>query len=124
MPGPQAVMFFNQPETFSNIGQDIFWTNLQTNFHEDWTINVEFRPCKEKALPPGGSIMQSTETIFELVKDIIWTNLLTKKNAPPPSSHVFSPIGIIFKLNQDIIGTNLVTQFHGTINARHLMRVE
>ncbi|KAH3816278.1 hypothetical protein DPMN_117791 [Dreissena polymorpha] len=67
-------------------------------------------------------------TIFDLIQDIIGTNLrtkfhddqtinvasrmLTRKNALPPGSHVFQPISIIFKLVQDIIGMNLLTMFH------------
>ncbi|KAH3796650.1 hypothetical protein DPMN_150219 [Dreissena polymorpha] len=67
-------------------------------------------------------------TIFDLIQDIIETNLLTKfhddqtinvasrvltrKNAEPTGSHVFQPISIIFELVQDIIGMNLLTIFH------------
>ncbi|KAH3882714.1 hypothetical protein DPMN_006658 [Dreissena polymorpha] len=69
-----------------------------------------------------------TKTIFQLIQDIIGTNLLTKfhedrkinvasrvftrKNAPPPDGHVFQPTGIIFKLVQNIIGMNLLNKFH------------
>ncbi|KAH3858952.1 hypothetical protein DPMN_101597 [Dreissena polymorpha] len=65
---------------------------------------------------------------FDLIQDIIGTNLLTKfhddqtinvasrvltrKNAEPTGSHVFQPISIIFELVQDIIGMNLLTIFH------------
>ncbi|KAH3773741.1 hypothetical protein DPMN_175109 [Dreissena polymorpha] len=67
-------------------------------------------------------------TIFDLIQDIIGTNLrtkfhddqkinvasrvLTRKNAEPTGSHVFQPISIMFELIQDIIGMNLLTIFH------------
>ncbi|KAH3775328.1 hypothetical protein DPMN_176729 [Dreissena polymorpha] len=112
--------------------QDIIETNLLTIFHEDWTMNVVSRvltgcyyshiyPYKEKCPAPGGHI-------FELIEDIIGTNLLTKfhedrvinetsrvvtrKMPRPCGGHVFQPTGIIFELVQDIIGMNLLTEFH------------
>ncbi|KAH3712206.1 hypothetical protein DPMN_071889 [Dreissena polymorpha] len=104
--------------------QDIINTNLLTKFNEDWAINVASRvltrfyyshikPYKEKCPAPGGHVFKATKTIFKLIKDIIGTNLLTKKIAPPPrGSHVFQPTGIIFELVQDIICMNLLTKFH------------
>ncbi|KAH3869534.1 hypothetical protein DPMN_032703 [Dreissena polymorpha] len=73
-------------------------------------------------------------TIFELVRDINKTNVLTKfhnnwakivtsrvftgflysqimKTAPPTGSHVFQRTGTTFKLNQHIIKTNILTNF-------------
>ncbi|KAH3693198.1 hypothetical protein DPMN_192600 [Dreissena polymorpha] len=115
--------------------QDIIGTNLVTNFHEDWTINVASRLSTRKNAPPTvGHVFQLTATIFELVQDIIGKNLLTKfhdnrtinvasrvltrKNAQSPEGHIFQQTGIIFELVQDIIATNLVTKFHDerTIN--------
>ncbi|KAH3882371.1 hypothetical protein DPMN_006307 [Dreissena polymorpha] len=114
-------------------------TNLLTKFHEDWTINVACRVLKSQkkknAPPPGGRVFTATETIFELIKNIIGTNLLTKfhqdrkinvdfrvltrfyysyirKNAPPAGGHVFQANVIIFKLIKDIIETNPLTKFH------------
>ncbi|KAH3729933.1 hypothetical protein DPMN_055911 [Dreissena polymorpha] len=89
------------------------------------TINVASKVLTRKnAPPPGGHVFIATIPIFELIQDIIGTNLLTKfhkdqtinvasrmltrKNALPPGSHVFQPISIIFKLVQDI-GMNLLT---------------
>ncbi|KAH3861045.1 hypothetical protein DPMN_023972 [Dreissena polymorpha] len=113
------------------LGSHVFQanTNLLTKFHEDWTINVASRVLTRKnAPPPGGHVFTATETIFELIQDIIGTNLLTKfhedrkinvasrvltrKNAPLPRGHVFQPTGIIFQFVQDIIRINLLTQFH------------
>ncbi|KAH3879276.1 hypothetical protein DPMN_003179 [Dreissena polymorpha] len=95
------------------------------------TINVTSKVLTRKnAPPPGGHVFIATIPcpIFELIQDIIGTNLLTKfhrdqtinvasrmltrKNALPPGSHVFQPISIIFKLVQDIIGMILLTMFH------------
>ncbi|KAH3711150.1 hypothetical protein DPMN_070650 [Dreissena polymorpha] len=87
-----------------------------SHFHEDSRIHI-----RKNAPPPGGHVFRATGTNFELVQDIIGTNLLTKfhndrtinmgsrvltrKNATPP----WWPY---------IIGTNLVTKFHDdrTIN--------
>ncbi|KAH3838101.1 hypothetical protein DPMN_111507 [Dreissena polymorpha] len=86
------------------------------------------RELTPKNAPPLGShIFQANIIIFELIQDIIETNLLTKfhedwtinvasrvltrKNAPPLVA-IFMMISIIFELIQDIIGINLLTQFH------------
>ncbi|KAH3890649.1 hypothetical protein DPMN_014734 [Dreissena polymorpha] len=134
--------------------QDIIETNLLTKFHEDWTINVasrvltrnkgqnscsarpparirqsnnQFFPSEnlvKNAPPPGGHVFQAKVTIFELIQDIIGTNLLTKfydnqkinvtsrKMPGPHGGHVFQPTSIIFELVQVIIGMNLLTEFH------------
>ncbi|KAH3692873.1 hypothetical protein DPMN_193209 [Dreissena polymorpha] len=85
-------------------------TNLLAIFHEDWAINVA--SIVKNAPPPGGHVFQPTDIIFELVQDIIGSNLLTKKNAPPLGSHVFQAKVTIFELIQYIIGTNLLSMFH------------
>ncbi|KAH3719001.1 hypothetical protein DPMN_061829 [Dreissena polymorpha] len=80
------------------------------------------------APPLGSHVFQANVTIFELIQDIIESNLLTKfhedwtlnvasrvftrKNAPPLGSHVFQVNVTIFELIQDIIQTNLLTKFH------------
>ncbi|KAH3699898.1 hypothetical protein DPMN_074860 [Dreissena polymorpha] len=86
---------------------------------------------KTNAPPPGGHVFQATGTIFELVRDIIVTNVLTKfhddrtinvasreKCHDPLGGHVFPPTGNIFEHIQDIIGTNCLAKFHDdrTIN--------
>ncbi|KAH3861007.1 hypothetical protein DPMN_023933 [Dreissena polymorpha] len=123
---------------------DIIGTNLLTEFHDHRTINVASysvnkKKCpplvammnllpKKNASPPVGHVLQPTGTIFELVQDIIGTNLLTKfhkdwtiylssrvlteKNALTPGCHVFKATRTIFELVQDIIGTNLLSKFH------------
>ncbi|KAH3881401.1 hypothetical protein DPMN_005327 [Dreissena polymorpha] len=90
-------------------------SNLVTKFHDDRTINVASRVLishiKKNAPPPSGHDFKASETIFELIQDIIETYLLTKfhedlkinvasvvtrKNAPPPGGHIFHPTCIIF----------------------------
>ncbi|KAH3707345.1 hypothetical protein DPMN_066747 [Dreissena polymorpha] len=66
--------------------QDIIGINLLTKFHEDWAINVVSRVLTRfyyshirKNVPPLGShVFQANVTIFELIQDIIKTNLLTE----------------------------------------------
>ncbi|KAH3883771.1 hypothetical protein DPMN_007739 [Dreissena polymorpha] len=119
-----------------NYAQNIIETNLLTKFHEDRKINVASRVLTSKNAPPRGSHFHEDRTvnvasrenappleshffkaniiIFELIQDIIETNLLTKfhedwtinvasrvltrKNARPWWPY--------------IIGTNLLTKFH------------
>ncbi|KAH3891040.1 hypothetical protein DPMN_015131 [Dreissena polymorpha] len=50
--------------------------NFLTKFHEDWTINVASRV--KNAPPLGSHVFQAKVTIFELIQDIIGTNLLSK----------------------------------------------
>ncbi|KAH3827651.1 hypothetical protein DPMN_129591 [Dreissena polymorpha] len=90
--------------------------------------NVASRVLTRKNAPPLGShVFQANIIIFELIQDIIETNLLTKfhedwtinvasrpykEKCPIPGGHVFKPTKTIFKLMQDIIGTHLLTKFH------------
>ncbi|KAH3787068.1 hypothetical protein DPMN_165187 [Dreissena polymorpha] len=136
---PPGSHVFQQTRTIFKLIRDMF--------HEDWTINVTSRVLKRKtatttggyffsfnwnhfrirkiATPPGSHVFQPTGTIFELVQDIIRTNVLTKfhedwtinltstvKTAPPPGGHVFLPTGTIFELVKDFIGTHVPTKFH------------
>ncbi|KAH3789971.1 hypothetical protein DPMN_168163 [Dreissena polymorpha] len=147
---PLGSHVFQAKVTIFKLIQDIIGTNLLTKFHEDRKINVASRVLTRKNAPPpgghfyedqtinvasrenapplGSHVFQANVTIFELIQDIIKTNLLTKfhedrkinvasrvltrKNAPPPGGHVFQPTGIIFELVQDIIGINLLTKFY------------
>ncbi|KAH3754487.1 hypothetical protein DPMN_189162 [Dreissena polymorpha] len=113
------------------------------HFHEDWTINVVSRVLtrfyyshilRKNAPPLGSHVFQANVIIFNILQDIIETNLLTKfhedwtinvasrvftrTNALPLGSHVFQANVTIFELIQDIIQTNLFTKFHSdwTIN--------
>ncbi|KAH3702252.1 hypothetical protein DPMN_077262 [Dreissena polymorpha] len=105
---------------------------IRDMFHEDWTINVTSRVLKrfyytlklykenchdhwrplltrKNCHATWQPCFSTTGTIFELVQDIIRTNVLTKffenwtinltstvKTAPPPCGHVFLPTGTIF----------------------------
>ncbi|KAH3885166.1 hypothetical protein DPMN_009156 [Dreissena polymorpha] len=62
-------------------------TKVVTKFHEDWTKNVtsivftcfRYIHIEKTASPPGGHVFFSTIwTIFQLVRDINETNVLTK----------------------------------------------
>ncbi|KAH3887743.1 hypothetical protein DPMN_011762 [Dreissena polymorpha] len=84
-PSPGSHVF--QPTNIIfELVQDIIGMNLLTKFHEDRTINVVSRVLTRfyyshiwKNAPPLGShVFQSNVTIFELIQDIIETNLLTK----------------------------------------------
>ncbi|KAH3890246.1 hypothetical protein DPMN_014319 [Dreissena polymorpha] len=85
------------------LNRDTIWTNAK--FQEDWAINMISRVFFKL-------------TNFMLGREIIGTNVLTKKNAPPTDGHVFQATGTTFELVQNIIGTNLLTKFHDdrTIN--------
>ncbi|KAH3881197.1 hypothetical protein DPMN_005120 [Dreissena polymorpha] len=87
--------------------------NILIKFHEDWTITVASRV--KNAPPLGSHVFQAKVIIFELIQDIIGTNLLSNvnnKTAPPPGDHVFSPICTIFKFVRDINEINVLTKFH------------
>ncbi|KAH3796140.1 hypothetical protein DPMN_149707 [Dreissena polymorpha] len=73
---------------FSNIRKnapppgDIIGINLLIKFHEDLAINVVSRVLSihiwKNATPLGSHVFLANVTIFELIQDIIETNLLTK----------------------------------------------
>ncbi|KAH3773862.1 hypothetical protein DPMN_175233 [Dreissena polymorpha] len=78
---------------------------------------------KKNAPPLGSYFFQATIIIFELIQDIIETNLLTKfhedwkinpykEKCLAPGGHVFNQTKTIFELIQEIIETNLLTKFH------------
>ncbi|KAH3877032.1 hypothetical protein DPMN_000886 [Dreissena polymorpha] len=100
--------------------------NLLTKFHEHRTVNVASRvltrfyysQIRKNAPPLGSHFFQANIIIFELIQDIIETNLLIKFNKDWTinvacrvlTSHVTTKT--IFELIQDIIGTNLLTKFY------------
>ncbi|KAH3704150.1 hypothetical protein DPMN_079205 [Dreissena polymorpha] len=127
-------------------------TNVLTKFHDDKAKNVTSRPCfftdlnhfqtqpsypgnkcsdqKKTAPPPGGHVFSPIWTIFEFIRDINTTNVLTKfhdnwakivpsrvftrNTAPPPdwASNVTFTVFTSFKLGRGIIWTNVLTKFH------------
>ncbi|KAH3854469.1 hypothetical protein DPMN_097011 [Dreissena polymorpha] len=101
---PLGSHVFQAKVTIFELIQDIIGTNLLSKFDEDRKINVTFTVLTRKnALPPGGyffmkirqlmwpldsrvknapplgsHVFQANVSIFELIQDIIETNLLTK----------------------------------------------
>ncbi|KAH3709534.1 hypothetical protein DPMN_068997 [Dreissena polymorpha] len=85
----------------------------------------------DNAPTPCGHVFQQTRNIFELIQDIIISNVLSKfhddwtihvtvrvykkpykEECPASAGHVFQPTGTIFKHVQDIIETNLLKKIH------------
>ncbi|KAH3884581.1 hypothetical protein DPMN_008564 [Dreissena polymorpha] len=121
--------------TIFELNSHIKETNVLTKFHENWANNVTSRvftcchyihvPIEKNAPPTGGHVFSPIWTIFELVRDINKTNVLTnfhddwakivtsrvfsRKTAPPTGGHVFQRTGTTFELNQHIIKTNILT---------------
>ncbi|KAH3776562.1 hypothetical protein DPMN_177991 [Dreissena polymorpha] len=101
--------------------------NVLTKFHENWAKNVtskvftcfHYKHIEKNAPPTDGHVFSPIWTIFELVRDINKTNVLTnfhdvwakivtsrvftRKTAPPTGGHVFQWTGTTFELNQHII---------------------
>ncbi|KAH3887017.1 hypothetical protein DPMN_011030 [Dreissena polymorpha] len=80
---PHGGHVFQPTGTIFELVQDIIRTHVLTKFHEDRTINVTSRVLTRFAIyktatPPGCHVFQSTGTIFELVQDIIGTQVLSK----------------------------------------------
>ncbi|KAH3725470.1 hypothetical protein DPMN_051314 [Dreissena polymorpha] len=74
------------------------------------------KPYKKKCPPPpGGHVFQATGTIFELVQDIIGTNLLTMFHDDQTfsmASRVLTWKCAMPPWQPYTIGTNLLTKFH------------
>ncbi|KAH3824026.1 hypothetical protein DPMN_125854 [Dreissena polymorpha] len=114
--------------TIFELNSHIKETNVLTKFHENWTNNVTSRvfTCfhyihiEKNAPPTGGHVFSPIWTIFELVRDINKTNVLTNfhdnwaKIVTPRvlTSHVIQLTGTIFELNSHIKETNVLTKFH------------
>ncbi|KAH3728248.1 hypothetical protein DPMN_054201 [Dreissena polymorpha] len=93
--GTNLLNKFHEHQIINVASKVLTWKNARPpggNFHEDWTI---MWPLEKNAPPPGSHVFQATGTIFELVQDIIGTNLLTNVYKRPY-----------------IIGTNLLTKIH------------
>ncbi|KAH3877419.1 hypothetical protein DPMN_001285 [Dreissena polymorpha] len=128
--------------------------NLMTKFHEDRTVNVASKvleinvASREKCPVPGGHVFNATKTIFELIQDIIGTNLLTKfhddrkinvtprvltrKIALPLWPYIIE-MNLLTKFHEDrtinvasrekCIETNLLTKFHEDLEINVASRV-
>ncbi|KAH3689976.1 hypothetical protein DPMN_191131, partial [Dreissena polymorpha] len=106
------------------LSKDVIETCSSAKFDEDRTIHlaslVKNAPPYDRTMnekhPAGGHVFQPTGR-FELVQDIIGTNIVTKFHEDRTMNEKH-PLVAIFELSQDIIGTNIVTKFHddSTIN--------
>ncbi|KAH3861349.1 hypothetical protein DPMN_024276 [Dreissena polymorpha] len=102
---PLGSYFFQANIIIFKLIQDIIETNLQTQFHEDWTINVASRVLTRKNAPPlvAMFLKQPIPNLLTKFHDDLKINVtsrvLTRKIAPPP----WWPY---------IIGINLLTEFH------------
>ncbi|KAH3824772.1 hypothetical protein DPMN_126625 [Dreissena polymorpha] len=107
------------------------WQPFLTKFHKNWVKNVisrvltcfHYMHIETNAPPTGGHVFSPIWTIFELVREINKTNVLTnfhddwatvtsRKTVPPTGGHVFQRTGTTFELNQHIIKTNILTKIH------------
>ncbi|KAH3739437.1 hypothetical protein DPMN_046089 [Dreissena polymorpha] len=82
---PPGSHVFQPTNIIFELFQDIIGMNLLTKFHEDRTVNVASRVLTRfyfshirKNAPPLGSHVFFDIIFFELIQDIIETNLLTK----------------------------------------------
>ncbi|KAH3822505.1 hypothetical protein DPMN_124285 [Dreissena polymorpha] len=126
---------FQLTGTIFELNSHIKETNVLTKFHENWTKNVTSRvfTCfhyihlEKNAPPTGDHVFSPIWTIFELVREINKTNVLTnfhddwakivtsrvftRKTAPPTGGHVFQRTGTTFELDQHINKANILTNF-------------
>ncbi|KAH3797635.1 hypothetical protein DPMN_151219 [Dreissena polymorpha] len=131
LPPPTGSHVIQLTGTIFELNSHIKETNVLTKFQENWAKNVTSRvfTCfhyihiEKNAPPTGGHVFSPIWTIFELVRDINKTNVLTnfhddwaknvtsrvftrKTAPPPPGSHVIQLTGTIFELNSHIKETN------------------
>ncbi|KAH3855035.1 hypothetical protein DPMN_097595 [Dreissena polymorpha] len=115
--------------TIFKLNSHIKETNVLTKFHENcWAKIVTSRvfTCfhyihiEKNAPPTGDHVFSMIWTIFELVRDINKTNVLTNIHddwakivtSRVSTSHVIQLTGTIFELNSHIKVTNVLTKFH------------
>ncbi|KAH3802906.1 hypothetical protein DPMN_156603 [Dreissena polymorpha] len=123
----QKIHVIQLTGTIFELNSRIKETNVLTKFHEDWAKNVtsrmftcfHYKHIEKNAPPTGGHVFSPILTIFELVRDINKTNVLTnfhdnwaksvtssiftRKTAPPAGGYVFQRTRTTFELNQHII---------------------
>ncbi|KAH3864095.1 hypothetical protein DPMN_027109 [Dreissena polymorpha] len=126
--------------TIFQLNSRIKETNVLTKFHENWAKNVTSRVFTcfhyihiEKNDPPtGGHVFSPIWTIFEIVRHVNKTNVLTKfhddwakivtyrvftrKTAPPTGGHLHEDWALnvtsTFRTRSRFIRPNLLTKFH------------
>ncbi|KAH3793507.1 hypothetical protein DPMN_147021 [Dreissena polymorpha] len=78
----RTINVISRPYRAPALVQDIIGMNLPTEFHEDRTIKVASGvtnvASRENAPSLGSHVFQANVTIFELIQDIIETNISTK----------------------------------------------
>ncbi|KAH3749357.1 hypothetical protein DPMN_183854 [Dreissena polymorpha] len=131
---PPAGHVFQPTGIIFELVQDVIGMNFLTKFHENWTINVASRVLtrfyyshiRKNAPPLGSHVFQANVTIFELIQDIIGTNLLskfhedrkinvasrvlTRKNAPPLAAMFFNQPASFFALFHEDQTINVVSR--------------
>ena len=123
--------------TIFKLSRAIVRTNVLIKFHKDWIINVtsrvltrfHYNHTRKSPPPPGSHVFQQARTIFELIRDIVRTNLLTKfhedwtinvtsrvltrfyytlkpykENCHAPGGHVFHSTGTISNSSKILLG--------------------
>ncbi|KAH3787031.1 hypothetical protein DPMN_165150 [Dreissena polymorpha] len=78
MPRPLAAMFFNQPEKLIDAASRVLTSHSGKNAPSQGGHTIHVASRMKNAPPYGGHVFQANKTIFELIQDIIGTNLLTK----------------------------------------------
>ncbi|KAH3845751.1 hypothetical protein DPMN_088039 [Dreissena polymorpha] len=127
---PPSSHVIQLTRTIFELNSRIKETNALSKFHENWAKNVTSTPNRENchyihieknAPATGGHVFSPIWTIFELVREINKTNVLTNFHddwATIGTSRVFTrktdppPLAAICELNRDFIGTKLLTKFH------------
>ncbi|KAH3859303.1 hypothetical protein DPMN_102021 [Dreissena polymorpha] len=99
MPHPRQPRFFLKNITIFEMSPDIIKTKMKN------------------AQPPGSHVFQQTGIIFELIHDIIRTNVETHSYEDwtihvSSRVHVFQQTRTILELVQAIIGTHVLTKFY------------
>ncbi|KAH3710349.1 hypothetical protein DPMN_069826 [Dreissena polymorpha] len=111
--------------TIFELNSHIKETNVLTKFHENWAKNVtsgvftcfHYIHIKKNAPPTGGLVFSPIWTLFELVRDINKTNVLTNyhddwSKIVTSRIHVIQLTGTIFELNSHIKETKVLPKFH------------
>ncbi|KAH3886924.1 hypothetical protein DPMN_010937 [Dreissena polymorpha] len=140
-PPPSGGHVFLPIRTIFELNRHIQKTHVLTKFHEDWTKNVTSRVftyvhyihIEKTTRPLTAMFFSPIWTIFELVRDINETNVLTKfhddwaiivtsrvftrNTAPPPGGHLHEDwasnvTSTVFELSRGINRTNILTKFH------------
>ncbi|KAH3860590.1 hypothetical protein DPMN_023499 [Dreissena polymorpha] len=114
--------------TIFELNSQIKETNVLTKIYENWAKNVTSREftcfhyihIEKNAPSTGGHVFSPIWTIFQLIRNINKTNVLTNFHddwakivtSRVFTSHVIQLTGTIFELNSHFKETNVLTKFH------------